>query len=308
MTAITGFNTYAAAAGTGGSSNREDLMDLITNITPTETPMFSGFAKTPISATYHEWLTDSLASASKENAAIEGADFSYSVASPRTRVGNYTQIFTKTVEVTRSQRRQSQLGGTAGVDDEFDYQLDLRMKEIARDIEDAIVNGTANAGASGTAREMKGILSFIATNIETGTGTGNEALTETMYNNLLQTIFTAGGNPDVTYVNGWQKRKIDSFATPNTRYQDGSDGKLSAYVAVYQSSFGVQKVVLDRYMSTTQLAALEQGKWKLAIFDPIHYESTAKVGDADRGAVVGELTLVSLQEAASGKITGLSVS
>lgn len=304
MTAIAGFNTYAAAAGTGGSSNHEGLMDILTNISPTDTPMFSEFAKKDVNVTMPEWLTDSLATATKENAAIEGADFSFSVPSARTRVSNYTQIFTKTVEVTRTQRKVN----VAAIDDEFNYEVEKAMKEIANDIEEAIVNGTANAGASGTAREMKGVLSFISTNAETGTGTGDEALTEAMYNNLLQTVYTAGGNPDVTYVNGWQKRKIDAFSTPNTRYQDGADGKLSAYVGVYQSSFGIQKIVLDRHMSTSQVACLEKNKWQVGVLDPVHYVDVAKVGDADRGAIVGELTLISLNEAASGKITGLSTS
>jgi len=302
--AITGFNTYAAAAGTGGSSNREDLMDVITNISPTETPMFSSFAHQDVNATYSEWLTDSLATATKENHNIEGADYSFAVASARTRTGNYTQIFENTVEVTETQR----VVNVAGLNDEFDYQTEKALKETARDIETAIVSGTANAGASGTARELKGVVNWVTTNTETGTGTGSEALTESMYNDLLQTIYAAGGNPDVTYANGWQKRKIDSFATPNTRYQDGSDGKLSAYVGVYQSSFGLQKIVLDRYMPTDQVVALEQNKWKVGILRPVVYKDVPPIGDAKRGVVIGEMTLISLNEAASGIITGLSTS
>jgi hypothetical protein len=307
--AVAGVTTYAVAAGVaGGSGLHEDLMDLIVDISPTETPLFSSLAKSPVESTYTEWLQDTLSSATKENHAIEGADFSFSTAAVRTRVGAYTQIFTKQVEVTETERKVN----VAGMDDEFNYQVEKAMKEIARDVEQAIVQGTANAGNSGAARRMKGILAFIATNINTGLSggtstTADEALTETHYNDLLQDIYDAGGNPDVTHVNGWQKRKIDSFSTNNTRYQDGSDGKLNSAVGVYQSSFGIQRIVLNRYMPTDQLMALEQARWKLGVLRPIAYTDVAKVADAKRGALVGELTLKGLNEAASGKIEDLTV-
>jgi hypothetical protein len=173
----------------------------------------------------------------------------------------------------------------------------------------ALVNGTGNSGASATARELKGVLTFITTNVETGTGTGNEALTEAMYNDLLQTIFDSGGSPDVTYANGWQKRKISAFSTPSTRNIDAENKKLVASVDVYESDFGLQTIVLDRWMSTDKIVCLEEDKWKVATLVPVKAEEMSKTTSlATKGMVTGELTLECLNEAASGKITGLSTS
>ena len=296
--AISGFNSYV---GTDG--NREDLLDIISNISPTDTPMFSRFGKTKANATYHEWMQDSLSDAASNNA-IEGADFSFSVPSARTRVGNYTQIFTKTAEVTGTQEVVSK----AGVKSEYSYQMQKAMKEIARDVEYELVNSSSASGDSGTARGFSGVLEFISSNNETGSGTGTQALTETLYNDALQDIYDAGGNPDVTYANGWQKRKISSFSTPSTRNIDADDKKLVASIDVYESDFGLQEIILDRYMSTDTIALLEEDKWKVAVLRPFKMEEVSKVGDAKRGAIVGEMTLESLNEAASGKITELTTS
>ncbi len=49
---------------------REDLTDVIYNISPTETPFMSSIGKTKATAVYHEWQTDSLAAATTANAAV----------------------------------------------------------------------------------------------------------------------------------------------------------------------------------------------------------------------------------------------
>jgi hypothetical protein len=284
--------------------NREDLTDIVSVITRHETPLYSTLQKVSAREVLHEWQTDTLSTGSS-NAAIEGADFSFAIPDARTRLNNNTQIFTKSLEVSETQRAVS----VAGLDDEFAYQMEKRMKEIATDIEKQLITGTGNSGASGTARELKGILAWITTNVETGTGTASEALTEDMYNDLLQTIWSAGGRPDYTYVNGFQKRKISSFATSNQRYLEVSeDAKLINKVAVYESDFGMQRIELDPFMTTSVVAALQRDLWAVAQLRPLKVVDVATVGDAKRGALVAELTLEAHNEAGSGQITGLSTS
>lgn len=283
---------------------REDLTDIISVITRHETPIFSSLEKTKAYARYHEWQTDTLSTAA-DNAQIEGADFTYALPATRSRVGAYTQIFSKTLEVSETLRAVS----VAGLEDEFAYQMEKRMKEIATDIEKALITGTGNSGASGTARRLKGCLSFITTNVTTGTGTGSETLTETMYNDTLQTIWAAGGRPDTTYVNGFQKRKISAFATSNARYQEpGQDGKLRNFVSVYESDFGVQEVTLNPFMSTDKVLLLQKDMWKVAMLRGIKAVDTATIADSKRGALVGELVLEARNEASSGQITELATS
>lgn len=283
---------------------REDLTDYISTITRHETPLYSGLEKVKAKGRTHEWQTDTL-STGNDNAQIEAADFTFSIPGVRTRLSNNTQIFTKTVEVSGTDMEID----TAGVDDEFAYQMEKRMKEIATDVEKALITGTGNSGASGTARRLKGTLSFIATNVETGTGTATEYLTETKYNNLLQTIWAAGGRPDTTYVNGYQKRQISAFATPNQRHiVMNNESELKNTVSAYDSDFGRQLVELNPFMDTDKTLVLQKDLWKIAVLRGMRPQDVAKVGDAKRGAALTELTLEARNEAGSGKNTNLKTS
>lgn len=298
MAQATAIKTYDAIG------NREDLTDVVAVITRHETPLFSGLEKVKVAARTHEWQTDTLSTGSS-NAAIEGADFTFAIPGARSRISNYTQIFTKTLEVSRTQ----QIVNVAGLEDEFKYQMEKRMKEIATDIEKALITGTGNSGASGTARTLKGALAYITTNVETGTGTAAHYLTETLYNNLLQTIWAAGGRPDTTYVNGFQKRQISSFSTPNQRYIEVSGaGELQNTISVYDSDFGRINIELHPFMTTTKTLVIQKDMWKVGVLDGIHTEEVAKIGDSKRGALVGEYTLEARNEASSGQNTNLSTS
>lgn len=299
MAQSTALKTYDAVG------NREDLTDTISIITRHETPLFSTLSKTKADARYHEWQTDTLSTGSS-NAFIEGADYTFAIPGARTRVGNYTQIFNKTLEVSYTQDAVS----VAGVSSEFQFQLKKRMQEIATDIEKALITGTGNSGASGTARTLKGFLSYIATNAETGTGTAAHYLTETLFNNLLQTIWSAGGRPDTVHVNGFQKRQISAFSTPNQRYiQMGQgDDALKNTVSIYESDFGRLRVELNPFMDTDKTLVIQKDMWAIAMLRGIQTYEVPSVGSSKRGAIEGELTLVSKNEAASGKNTNLSTS
>ncbi len=297
MTNATAKLTYDAVG------NREDLSDVLTNISPTETPMLSRFGKVRAKNTYHEWLTDSLATATA-NAAIEGYDYSFSKVSSRTRTGAYTQIFQTPVEVSDSQRAVD----TAGLEDEFAYQMAKKMKEHARDIEYALINATGNSGASGTARTLKGVLAWITTNVETGTGTGSEGITTTMLDDALQAAWDQGGTPETAYANGWQKRKISALTTSNTRNINADMKEVVIGIDVYDSDFGRIKIVPDRFMTTSVVAILQNDLWKIAEFRPTKKVDVAKIGSATRAVIESELTLESRNEAGSAKITGLSTS
>src|SRR5262252_8035676 len=110
------WSTYGVGFG-AGSANREDLLDLITNIDPWDTPFYSSAPKVECNHTTHEWLTDTL-SATSVAGAIEGADFSADALSNRSRLSNRTQIFRFDILVADTQRAVN----PAGVRDEYEYQ------------------------------------------------------------------------------------------------------------------------------------------------------------------------------------------
>lgn len=289
------FQTYQAVG------NKEDLLPLIVNITPTKTPMLSAFAKVKAKGTLHEWLQDSLEAAGT-NVVVEGSDAVAGTVIPRVRVNNYCQINRKTYQISDTQEAVDK----AGIESENDYQREKKLKEVARDMEYSLVNGTGNAGASGTAREIKGVLAFITENVETGTGTGNETLTEDMYNDLLQTIYDGGGDPDTTYVNGFQKRKISGFSGNATKNIDAKEKKAINSIGIYESDFGIQRIFLSRFMSADTVVALERDKWRIAMLRSVKSTPLAKVGSSTKTMIEAEWTLEALHQAASGKITQLN--
>lgn len=286
------YMTYSA------NTNKEDLTDVLTEIGQMDTPVFSGLKKVSAKNSYHEWSTYDYAAAAT-NAQAEGATFSYGTLTSPSRVGNYTQIFSKTFQVSETQRAVD----PAGMEDEYAFRVQVALKEIGRDIEKALIQGTANSGATGTGRRLKGILAFITDNISTGTGTGRP-LTETELNGLLQDIYSDGGSPDWLLGSFRQKRAVAELASSNRRYVDGQKTFTSA-VDVYESPFGMLRVDGDSQMDSDTLCALSKDMWAVAQLRPVKKIDTALTADAKNGALIGELTLEGRADKYNGKMTGL---
>jgi len=287
--------TYSAVG------NREDVSDIITNITPTETPLYSMFGKTKATATYHEWLEDEL-NAPGSNAQVEGADYPTATSTTRTRKGNYTQIFAKTAKVTATQ----EVVAKYGIKSELAYQIANRMKEIAKDVEYAIINNASKvAGDASTARQMGGIQAFVTTNVSDNGGTARD-LTEDLLNDGIQSAWQAGGDPNVVVVCGKHKRTISGFTAGATKYLEAEDKRLVAAVDVYESDFGVVRIIPHRYMLTDTLFILDTNYWKTAYLRPFKVKDIPPTGDYVAKVIIGELTLEARAEKANAIIKDLS--
>lgn len=288
---------------------RESLLDVVSTITRKETPLLNDLRKTKTNNVVHSWQTDTLSTGSA-NSNIQGADYSFTKPASRTLQTNYTQIFVKTGEVSGTGRAVD----VAGVEDEYAYQKDKRMKELMTDIEKTLITGTSASGASASASTLRGFLSWITTNIESGTSTASVAQSETKVNNLLQTIWATGGRPDKAYVNGFQKRQITNFVRGsasmlqyNINLKEGGD-RAGANVTEYESDFGVISITLDPFMDTDKTLVLQSDAAAVAYLRDIETVEVAKVADADRFAVQAELTLEVRNEGAHGKQLYLSTS
>lgn len=298
--------------------NREDLSDVITNISPTETPFLSSIRRVPASGILHEWQTVTLADAAA-NAIAEGASAAPASGNATTRIGNRCQIFEKTLRVSNTQMAVS----TAGRNSEWAFQMDLKAKELVRDIESQLVGSSAAAAgdtSADTARQLEGwgmnaitnaTAGFLSSNVETQLTTASDVntrknLTETVFNNLLQTIWNSGGNPDTVYVGGYNKRVISNFSANATRQSsvDFGDKKLNAAVQVYESDFGIIKIKLSRYVAVTNVAMIETQYFALAQLRPISFARLARDGDRELGHFIAESTLAAYAPASSGKIIG----
>jgi hypothetical protein len=315
---MTQFRTYAAVG------LREDLSDVIYNISPTDTPFMSTIGKTKATAVYHEWQTDSLAAAAA-NAAVEGADASTATLSATTRVGNRTQISQKTIGVTGTLEAVDK----AGRKSEKAYQLAKASAEIKRDMEFTLLNNTvqSNGTAGSTARVLGGLQTWLATNGDFGSGGSagasgttartngtNRTFDEATLKTVVKEVFESGGSPKILMVTPAHKQTVSAFAgIAAQRYMAPSDAPTTIIGAadVYLSDFGSMSVVPNRFMlsgnSANEVAfVLDPEYAAVAYLRPFQTKDLAIVGDAERTQLLVEYTLEVKNEAAHGIVADLS--
>ena len=303
---------------------REDLTDVIYDISPTDTPIMSSIGKTKATSVTHEWQTDSLAAATTANALVEGASATEGTISPTTRLANLTQIVGKTVMVSGTLLASD----LAGRKSEMAYQLAKASAEIKRDIETIITaNQGQAAGSSGSsARKMGSLLSYIKTNtskngtsvtgvdpttlgVSTRTDGSTRAFTETILKDVIAKVFASGGTPSALFVSPAQKQVVSAFTgLAAQRYQVPTSGQATilAGADLYQSDFGVLQIVPNRFMRTRDALVLDPEYAALAYLRPFQTNDIAKVGDSDKKQILAELTLEVRNEAAHGGAFDLS--
>jgi len=312
------YNRYDAVGA------REDLSDVIYNISPTDTPIMSSIGKTKATGVYHEWQTDALAASTTANALVEGADATAADLSPTTRIGNYTQIVGKTIQVSGTLEAVDK----AGRKSEKAYQLAKASSEIKRDIETIITanQGQATGSSNSTARKMGSLLSYIKTNtskngtsvtgvdpttvgVSTRTDGTTRTFTEAMLKDVVAKVFTSGGTPSTLFVSPALKQVVSGFSgLAAQRYQVPTSGQATilAGADLYQSDFGVLQIVPNRFMRVRDALVLDPEYAALAYLRPFQTIELAKAGDSDKTQILAELTLEVKNEAAHGGIFDLT--
>jgi hypothetical protein len=310
------FQTYTAIG------MREDLSNVIYNISPTDTPFMNSVGKTAATAVNHEWQTDSLAAVAT-NALVEGAAGSDITVSPTTRLGNLTQISGKTVKISGTLDTVNK----AGRKSEKAYQLAKVSSEIKRDMEAALLSNTVKSnGNSSTARVLGGLQTWLSTNFSGGTDgtagslgttarvTGTDrAFTSTILNTVIQSTYTAGGAPTMLLVTPAQKVVASTFTGIATRFRDvpaAQQAQIVAAADVYVGDFGVLQIVPDRFIPNTDADdvafLLDPELAAVAYLRPFQTLELAKTGDAETTQLLVEYTLEVKNQAAHGIIADLN--
>jgi hypothetical protein len=291
--------TYGTTAG-----NREDIYDVLQLVSPEETPLFTRLPDAVANATQHQWVEYTLNSGSG-NADVEGATATGSTSSTKARLSNYTEIMSKNGAVSGTQRKVT----IVGEQDEFAFQMKKSMLEWKVGADSDLILQTSGAGSASSGRTMTGLIGALqnsTANVVTGSA-NTVALTETAFNNLLQSIFEAGAVPDTCYVNGFNKRRISQFVTSNTRMLTmGDDNKLVNRISIYESDFGTIEIVLERYMTKSVGAVIKDALFRKAwLRKPVTFP-LAKRGDLDEFEIVGEWTLEYLNYRAGGLLSAFA--
>jgi hypothetical protein len=285
----------------------EELM-LVTAVSTNTLTVVRGYAGTTAEA-----LADNKVINILGNAALEGSDKPSARFTNRVRKGNYTQIFTATVEVSGTDLAASQLG----LADEMDFQKQERLRELLRDLENTVVNGGQPAsmpeGSGSVRRTIEGIIQHLSTNVfhtgDSGFPTGND-LDEAKINYVLRKIWeNSSGNVDLIVVGGFQKRKINAFCADSRTYASG-DTTFTNMVSVYESDFGVCRIITTRWMPQDGALLLDSSRISVLPLAgrSFYFKPLASGGDYESGELIGEYTLELRNEAAHGIIRDLTTS
>ena len=282
---------------------KEDVSDIITDITPTDTPMSTMMKSEKVSARTFSFLEDSLRAAAA-NFKVEGAAAAPITLGNVTERSNTTQILEESFVISAT----SDAVATHGRAKETAYQLGRTLKAIKRDLEFAYV-GAAQAtvvGSASAGRKMTSLINQISTAVDSGSNS-TDALTEAKLLVAGQTAYTNGSSPTVLMIKPADSLIVASMAAVSGRNREIAQGKtLVNVVDLYVSPFGQYKVVLNRHMLATVALLIDPTMFKQCVLRPFSRTLLAKTGDADTHMVIGEYSCKHTNFGDSVKITNLT--
>jgi hypothetical protein len=294
MTAPTNLSTTLNAVG-----NREDLEDTIYRVAPEKTPFLSAIGKKKAQARYHEWQTETLATPNPANAALEGDDIAtLDAPNATTRVGNYCQIFRKSLGVSRTQ----EVVDKAGRKSEVNRQKVRKGIELRRDMEARMIGNYASVAEAGaTPRGTAGVLAWLTSNVSRGASGASggfssglvsaavngtqRTLTEAILKAAWATAFSNGANPSIAIMGPVQKQQFSAFTGVAQNRRDVKGREQATIIAgaeVYVGDFGQLMLVPHPYGLTRDLVAIDPEYASVATLDGFKTEDLAKTGDSQK--------------------------
>jgi len=319
-------NTFRAANAT---TNRESLADVISMITPEDTPIYSMIGKGKATAIKPEWSVDDLAVPAR-NIREEGDDYTFGAVVAPTRLANFTQIFRKDWIISNTQETTAEAGNAT-------KRKRTKLKrgvELRKDVEFSIVDTIASLG--GSTRQSGSLNSWLVTNTSRGSGGSNggyntgtgltvaptpgtqRAFTKVLTDIVMQSIYNNGGTPKNLVVSPYVKSVFVTFMSDtnvaNFRYDVNKYEGTRTIVGnadYYEGPFGRVKVMPNRVMAGSATLARNAFFVDPDFMDwlwlrPIKEDTdVAKTGDAERGVLIGEGTLSVKNEKGLGVVADL---
>jgi len=311
-----------------GGALKEDLQDIIYDISPMDTVFLTRISRMTAKSTLHEWLTDTLTAAA-HNAKVEGDGFSAVARTLPSRLKNYTQISKKEYEVTGT----AQAVDNAGMAKLMSYHAARAAKELKRDMETSMLGTNAASAGTSTSPRVSGSVSNWITTPDGGhikatgqttastsaisggfangavTAGSSTAMVSADLNSMLSQAWSCGGNTDTVLCTAAVYQTISGFTSIATRFRDVGSRQQAQIIGaadVYVSPFGSHNIVLSRYIPAGAVYALDMSTWGIAYLRPFTTLKIAQVGDAVREAVLAEWTLVCKTPTANTKVTAVT--
>lgn len=204
---------------------------------------------------------------------------------------NFTQIFSAGVRITGT----AQAIDHAGVNSEDAYQIDLRLRELKRELDRTMIMGVRAAGdnSSTVYGTMGGVINYIDIIGATNRNVTAETLTPSVLNTMAKQCYDAGGMPDMILVGGTQKQKISAFDQEFRRNTLDST-RAGFTVDEFVSDLGWNlRVVVDRWVPTDVCLVLDSSKIAVMPLQTRAFflEKLAKTADSNDWQIVGEYTM-----------------
>lgn len=285
---------------------KEDVSDVISNITPTKVPFQAMIGNERVTNTLFQWQEDELRAVTV-NAKVEGFTAADATLTATTMRNNYTQILEKTIKISET----ADAVATYGRAKESAYQLAKAGAELRRDLEHAMVGTkqTAVAGDSSTARKFAGFQAQVDSGNFTYTGAVSgvaNAMDEGDVLAALQDLYNEGADPSAIMVTPSNSLLVADFAKASGRYREISNGQQDRSIVnavdLYVSPFGEVKVYLNRFLASTDTLIFDPEMWKQCTLRPWARETLAKDGDNMKMMIVGEYSLKHKNKKASAVI------
>jgi len=304
------FDTYDAQA------DREQLSNVIYNISPTATPFMSSIGKNSIKNVVFDWQTEALptvdATGEIEGFRLDGAT---SASTATVRKTNVAMISKRDATVSGSQETSD----PAGKKSEMAHQLAIMAKALKRDMETALCQkGARTTGSNTQARVTGGFESWMTSNVSRGTSGASggdgvaptdgtaRALTEPLLKSVLQSCFQNGGEPSLAICGPVNKQVISGFTGRSQARQFVDANTVEASVSIYASDFGELKIVPSNFSRDRSLLLVDPEYAKVSYLRDFKTVDIATVGDAVTKMLLVEYGLEVGNEAAHGIVADLT--
>ena len=235
------------------------------------------------------------------DASLEVFDVGDDVSRPRVRRGNYCQLFHKDIIVSGTVQAVQMLGG---ISNEFEHQRQMRLKELIRDLEKAVIKGKSLGNTIGSAsayRTFNGVLAQITTNV-----TSAGSITTSVLDTAIRNAWTQGGfqsGRGVIVCDALSKGDISGFNNSRIQVIQRDTGYVQN-VTMYENDFGSFELQLNRYMPTRSAMVVDPAKIKVLPLAgrSFQYLPVARTGDSERGTILGEYVVQMFNEEGSARI------
>lgn len=293
---------------------------------PEDTPFLSAIGGLTggesVGSSVIQWEGYDLRDADDSRQRTEGADATALEARARFSASNVLEIHQEAVAVSYTKLGATrQVGSGTGATqvtadtvpaDELAWQVEQKLKEVARDIEKAFLTGVySNPTTNATPRKTRGLINAITTNTATTTHKAGE-LTEDEILDLMQKVWTAGGMREsetrTIIVNATLKRALSRIFLKDAGYRHSDRNVGGVNLQTFETDFGTCNIMLSGLMPVDKLVVASLEQLKPAFLEVpgkghLFAEPLSKTGAAEKVQLYCETGLIYGNEKAHGVLT-----